>query len=61
MFPRTRNVGLLLLGPVIVNILAFHALVEINPKHLLNPMILVIVVYALFLFWDRTGRSFPVS
>jgi putative oxidoreductase len=51
MFPRTRNLGLLLLGPVIVNIIAFHALVD-DPMHLLNPMLIAIIACALFLFWD---------
>ena len=47
MVPRTRNIGLLLLGPVIVNIVAFHALVY-APDHLLNPMVIVIIVCTLF-------------
>ncbi len=51
MYPRTRYLGLLLLGPVIVNIIAFHTLVD-DPQHLLNPMIIVIVACALYLFWD---------
>src|SRR5476649_927087 len=32
MIPRLRNLGLLLLGPVIVNIIAFHTFVD-DPKH----------------------------
>src|ERR1700759_3841042 len=36
MIPRLRNIGLLLLGPVIINIIAFHVLID-DPKHLLNP------------------------
>ena len=32
MIPRLRNLGLLLLGPVIVNIIAFHVFVEGNPR-----------------------------
>jgi hypothetical protein len=54
MIPRLRNIGLLLLGPVIVNIIAFHVLMD-DPKHLINPMIIVIVVCALFLLWN--GRK----
>ena len=42
MIPRLRNIGLLLLGPVIINIIAFHTFVE-DPKHLLNPMIIIII------------------
>jgi putative oxidoreductase len=50
MIPRLRNLGLLLLGPVIVNIIAFHCLVD-DPHHLLNPMLIVIIVCALYLLW----------
>jgi len=49
-FPRTRNLGLLVLGPIIVNILAFH--VFIGGGHgLLDPMVLAVVVLALYLLW----------
>jgi putative oxidoreductase len=51
MIPRTRNIGLLLLGPVIVNIVAFHSFVD-DPRHLLSPMLVVIVFCAVFLFYD---------
>jgi hypothetical protein len=56
MIPRLRNIGLLLLGPVIFNIIAFHTLVEGEPKHLLNPMIIIIVVCALYLLWDARRK-----
>ena len=55
MIPRVRNLGLLLLGPVIVNIIAFHALVD-DPAHLVNPMIGIIIVSALYLFWDARKK-----
>ncbi len=55
MIPRLRNIGLLLLGPVIVNIIAFHVLMD-DPKHLLNPMIIVIVLCALYLLWDARKK-----
>jgi uncharacterized membrane protein YphA (DoxX/SURF4 family) len=48
--PRTRNFGLLVLGPVIVNIIAFHIFIT-GPKHLLDPMLDVIIVFALYLLW----------
>jgi putative oxidoreductase len=48
--PRTRNLGLLILGPIIVNILAFHTFIT-SPKDLLNPMLIIIVVLALYLLW----------
>ena len=55
MIPRLRNIGLLLLGPVIVNIIAFNALID-DPRHLINPMLDVIIVCALFLLWDARGK-----
>lgn len=48
--PKTRNLGLLALGPVIVNILAFHAFVT-NGKDLLNPMLIGICLLAVYLLW----------
>ena len=50
MIPRTRNLGLLVLGPVIVNIIAFSTFIT-NGHGLLNPMLDVIVVCALYLLW----------
>ena len=55
MIPRLRNIGLLLLGLVIVNIIAFHALVD-DPHHLINPMLDVIIVCALYLLWDARRK-----
>ena len=52
--PRTRNFGLLVLGPIILNILAYNAFVG-DRKDLLNPMLLFIVVLALYLLW--VGRK----
>ena len=49
--PRTRNVGLLILGPIIVNILAFHIFVA--KDGILNPMLLGISALALFLMWSE--------
>lgn len=48
--PRTRNLGLLVLGPIIVNILAFHTFIT-SPKDLLNPMLILIALLALYLMW----------
>lgn len=54
MIPRLRNLGLLLLGPIIVNILAFHAFVA-GGHGLTDPMLLLIVALALYLLW--VGRK----
>jgi putative oxidoreductase len=53
--PRLRNIGLLLLGPVIVNIMAFHILID-DPKHLINPIFDIIFICALFLLWDARQK-----
>ncbi len=55
MIPRLRNIGPLLLGPVIVNIVAFNTLIG-DPKQLFNPMLDIIVVCALFLLWDARKK-----
>lgn len=49
-FPRTRNLGLLVLGPIIVNILAFHVFI-LKGTALIDPVLAVIVVLPLFLLW----------
>ncbi|RYD72671.1 MAG: hypothetical protein EOP84_22755 [Verrucomicrobiaceae bacterium] len=48
--PRTRNFGLLVLGPILVNILAFHGFV-MKGEGLFSPMLLFIVALALYLMW----------
>ena len=52
--PRTRNFGLLILGPIIVNILAFHVFI-VKGAGLMDPMLIVIVLLALSLLW--AGRK----
>lgn len=52
--PKTRNFGLLVLGPIIVNILAFHSFVTAGDG-VFNPMIIIIVLLALYLLW--VGRK----
>ena len=48
--PRTRNYGLLVLGPIILNILAFHVFIT-HGEGILNPILVVIAVLALYLLW----------
>lgn len=50
--PRTRNLGLLFLGPVIVNIAAFHGFV-MEGVGLFAPMVVAIYVLALYLLWHE--------
>ncbi len=52
--PRTRNLGLLVLGPIIVNILAFHIFIN-QGAGLLDAPIIIIVVLAAYLLWS--GRK----
>jgi putative oxidoreductase len=52
--PRTRNFGLLVLGPIIINILAYHTFLT-NREGLRDPMLISIVVLALYLLW--VGRK----
>ena len=47
--PRTRRAGLLVLGPIIINILAFHAFVA--RQGVFAPTIVVICLLTLFLVW----------
>ena len=49
MIPKTRNYGLLFLGPIIINILAFHQFLA--KGGVFSPMIIAIVVLALYLLW----------
>lgn len=49
--PKTRNLGLLCLGPVIVNIYVFHQFVV--GDGILQPMLLGIAGLALFLLWSE--------
>ena len=56
MIPRLRNIGLLLLGPVIVNIIAFTVLLD-DPSHLFNnPLLIVIVLCALYLLGKARAK-----
>lgn len=52
--PRSRNFGLLILGPILVNILAFHVFIT-KGAGLFDPMLIVIVLLALYLLW--VGRK----
>ena len=50
LIPRTRNFGLLVIGPILVNILAFHAFI-MKGAGLADPMLIVICLLAAFLLW----------
>lgn len=48
--PRTRSLGLLILGPIIINILAFHVFLA-KGVGLFEPPLVIIVALALYVFW----------
>lgn len=48
--PLTRNLGLLVLGPILLNIIAFHLFIT-KGENLANPVLIVLVSLALFLLW----------
>ncbi|MEK6230578.1 MAG: hypothetical protein N2A42_01880 [Luteolibacter sp.] len=52
--PKTRNLGLLLLGPIVVNILAFHVFLT-GGAGLADPVVILITVLAGYLLWS--GRK----
>jgi uncharacterized membrane protein YphA (DoxX/SURF4 family) len=52
--PFMRRLGLLLLGPVIVNILAFGVFFT-NGASLVTPPVLVIILTTLYLLWAERG------
>ncbi|MBA3698128.1 MAG: hypothetical protein H0W78_04680 [Planctomycetes bacterium] len=47
--PATRRIGLLILGPIVVNIIAVHGL--IMGGGFANPMIIAVIVLPLYLVW----------
>lgn len=47
--PRTRNLGLLILGPIILNILAFHQFIA--GDGIFQPMLIAISLLAVYLLW----------
>ena len=49
--PRTRNLGLLVLGPILVNILAFHLFV-MKGEGLFSPPLLILSFFAAYLLWS---------
>lgn len=55
MIPKVRNIGLLFLGPVIVNILAYGVFLE-KGTGLANPMLIGICLLAVYLLWADRKR-----
>jgi len=54
--PKTRNFGLLVLGPIVVNILAFNLFLTGNAfKALTQPPVILVSVLSAYLLWE--GRK----
>ena len=53
--PKTRNIGLLVLAPIIVNILAFHVFLT-GGAGLADPVVILITALPLFLLWSARGK-----
>jgi putative oxidoreductase len=54
--PKMRNWGLLVLGPIIINILAFTVFIGGGVAGLANPMVIGIIVIPLYLLWDARKK-----
>ena len=50
--PRTRNAGLLILGPIIVNILAYQIFLT-KSAGLFDPPVVIVTVLAAFVLWTE--------
>lgn len=50
--PKTRNFGLLILGPIIVNILAFQIFL-VGGKGLLQAPVILVTLLSAFLLWSE--------
>jgi putative oxidoreductase len=48
--PRTRNFGLLVLGPIVVNIIAFNGFV-MKGEGLFSPPVIIVTVLSAYLLW----------
>ncbi len=53
--PKTRNIGLLVLGPILVNILAFHIFLG-KGAQLFDPALIVLCLLAAYLLWAGRKR-----
>lgn len=51
--PKTRNIGLLVLGPIVVNILAFHVFLTKGAGLFEPPVVAIALLSAFVLFSER--------
>lgn len=48
--PKTRNLGLLVIGPILINILAYHVFI-MGGEGLFSPVLIVISLLSAYLLW----------
>lgn len=53
--PKTRNIGLLILGPIVVNILAINILI-IGGSAVFAPPVLIISALSAYLLWSARSK-----
>ncbi|MEM7388203.1 MAG: hypothetical protein AAF514_24985, partial [Verrucomicrobiota bacterium] len=53
--PKTRNWGLLVLGPIVVNILAFNLFIA-GGTSILQPPVLIVALFSAYLLWVERDR-----
>jgi putative oxidoreductase len=53
--PLTRNLGILVLGPIVVNIVAFHVFIT-SGAGLFDPPVIAVAALWLFVFLTRLGE-----
>lgn len=54
--PKTRNIGLLIIGPIIVNILAFNLFLMEGFSGLMQPPVILVSVLGAYLLWDARDK-----
>ena len=53
--PKTRNIGLLVLGPIVVNILAYNIFIT-GGNAIFQPPVIVISVLSAYLLWNSRKK-----
>jgi putative oxidoreductase len=54
--PKTRNFGLLVLGPIVINILACNVFLMGGISAVLAPPVLLVTALSAYLLWDAREK-----
>ena len=54
--PKTRSIGLLVLGPIVINILAFNLFLTPGGAGLLQPPVILVSALSAFVLWTERDR-----